>query len=77
MISIAVSMRAFGLDRLTPAERVRLAEELWDSIRADSDDLPLPDAQRADLQRRLDAYRDDPQASSDWETVEARLREQR
>jgi putative addiction module component (TIGR02574 family) len=58
-----------------PAEdRLRLIEEIWDSL----DDAPeaarLTGAQEQDLQRRLDAYRDNPKAGSSWEEVKARLR---
>lgn len=37
-------------------QRIRLVEELWDSIAADQEALPLTDEQRAELDRRLDAY---------------------
>ena len=37
-------------------ERLRLVEALWDSIAADAQALPLTEAQRAELDSRLDAY---------------------
>jgi putative addiction module component (TIGR02574 family) len=37
-------------------ERIKLVEDLWDSIAADQKALPLTSAQRAELDRRLDAY---------------------
>lgn len=37
-------------------ERIRLVEDLWDSIAADQQALPLTSAQKAELDRRLDAY---------------------
>ncbi len=40
-------------------ERIRLVEDLWDSIAADQKELPLTPAQRAELDRRLDAHKDD------------------
>jgi putative addiction module component (TIGR02574 family) len=40
------------LRKLSVAERIQLVEDLWDSIAADSD-LPLTDAQKAELDRRL------------------------
>lgn len=68
-------MKALGLDRLDAADRLRLAEELWDSVAAESEaPFDLTEAHRHDLQRRLDAYRDDPKAGSTWEVVKARLR---
>lgn len=70
---MSISMKDFGLDQLTPDERIQLAEELWDSIAADPSNVPITEAQRADLPRRLDAYRDDPKAGSPWEDVKKRL----
>jgi putative addiction module component (TIGR02574 family) len=35
--------------------------------------LPLSEAQKQDLQRRLAAYEADPKAGSSWEEVKARL----
>jgi putative addiction module component (TIGR02574 family) len=37
-------------------ERIKLVEDLWDSIAADQKALPLTPAQRTELDRRLDAY---------------------
>ena len=40
-------------------ERIKLVEDLWDSIAADQNSLPLTLEQRAELDRRLDAYESD------------------
>lgn len=37
-------------------ERIKLVEDLWDSIAADQNALRLTDEQKAELDRRLDAY---------------------
>jgi putative addiction module component (TIGR02574 family) len=61
--------------KLTPAERIQLAEELWDSVAADPENLPaLSDAQRAEIQRRLDEHDRDPTTPIAWEELRARLR---
>jgi len=70
---MATSMKALGLERLSPAERVLLAEELWDSVAGQGEMPLLGEAHYADLQRRLDEFRDDPKAGSPWEEVKARL----
>src|SRR5439155_15235712 len=54
-------------------ERMRLIEEIWESLEATPEGAALTESQREDLQRRLDAYRDDPGAGSPWEEVKARL----
>lgn len=40
-------------------ERIRVVEDLWDSIAADQKALPLTAEQKAELDRRLDAYEAD------------------
>ena len=45
-----------NLRTLPLAERIRLVEDLWDSIAADQKALPLTDEQRDELDRRLDAF---------------------
>ncbi len=37
-------------------ERIRLVEDIWDSIAAEQQAMPLTPAQKAELDRRLDAY---------------------
>lgn len=51
-------MRA-ALRTLPIGERIQQVEDLWDSIPADQALLPLTDEQRAELDRRLDAYESD------------------
>ena len=40
-------------------QRIRLVEDIWDSIAADQAALPMTDEQKAELDRRLDAYESD------------------
>jgi putative addiction module component (TIGR02574 family) len=37
-----------------------MAEDLWDSVAESDEVLELTEAQRAELDRRLEAHRDDP-----------------
>ncbi len=60
--------------RLPVEKRLQIAEAIWDSIRTTPDAVPLTEAQRQELDRRLDAYRADPGAGDDWETVLKRIR---
>ncbi len=61
------------ISQLSIAERIQLAEDLWDSILERQDELPLTDAQKEELDRRLERYQQDPTAGSAWETVKQRL----
>ncbi len=67
-------MKSLGIDRLSIDDRVRLLDEISESIAATSEDIALSEAHKEDLRRRLDAYRDDPKAGSPWEEVKARLK---
>jgi putative addiction module component (TIGR02574 family) len=67
-------MKSLGIDQLSPAQRILLVEEIWDSIVAEEERSPLTEAQRQDLQRRIAAYEANPKAGSSWEEVKARLR---
>jgi len=48
-----------NLHELPIGERIRLVEDLWDSIAAEQSVLPMSDAQKAELDQRLDAYKSD------------------
>jgi putative addiction module component (TIGR02574 family) len=69
------------LDALSVPERIQLVEDLWDSIAASADQIPLTEAQRQELDRRLDEYEAHPERVVSWEEVrsriEARLRDGR
>ena len=45
-----------GLGTLSIGEKLRLVEDIWDSIAADQVALPLTEEQRVELDLRLDAY---------------------
>ena len=47
------------LSQLPVDERIRLVEELWDSIAADQKALPLTNEQKTELDQRLAAYETD------------------
>ena len=44
------------INGLSIEERIRLVEDLWDSIAAEQQALPITAAQKVELDRRLDAY---------------------
>ena len=59
---------------MTPAERLSLLEELWDSLAAEPEDIPLTPAQRAELDRRLDDLDAEGPVGIPWEDVLSRIR---
>jgi putative addiction module component (TIGR02574 family) len=59
--------------KLSPSERLRIAQALWQSAWDDQADVPLTDDQRDELDRRLADYEANPDAGESWENVRARL----
>ena len=62
------------LRHLSVDERIRLVEDLWDSIAADQKALPLTPEQRLELDRRLDRYDHDVAAGQTAAAAIARIR---
>ena len=58
---------------LSTAERIELIGEIWDSMAETPDAIELTKTQKAELDRRLDAYRNDPGAGAPWPVVRNRL----
>lgn len=54
---------------LSVAERIQLAEDLWDSILEQQEEIPLTEAQKQELDRRLENYKKNPTTGSSWEDV--------
>ena len=61
------------ISQLSIAECIQLAEDLWESILERQDELPLTDAQKQELDRRLENYQQDPTSGSTWQEVKQRL----
>ena len=57
--------------RLPVDERLQLVEDVWDSIAATPEDVPVPDWHKAELDRRLDDPEPGPGLS--WDEVRAKL----
>ena len=61
--------------QLTIAERIQLAEDIWDSVAAFPEALPLTDAQKEELDRRSQAYAQNPNEGIAWDELKDKLRE--
>ena len=48
-----------NLNALPIIEKIQLVEDLWDSIAAEQESLPLTAEQREELDKRLDSYESD------------------
>lgn len=59
---------------LSVAERIQLAEDIWDSIAAENPEAAtLSPAQVQELQARLDAHDQDPPTAVTWEQLRSEL----
>ena len=59
--------------KLTPAERIQLAQDLWDSIPEATRVPPLSDELREEFERRLAAHEQDPSSAVSYEELRSRL----
>ena len=64
------------LQDLPVEERIKVVEDLWDSIAVDQKALPFTAAQKTELDRRLDAADSGLAVSRPWDEVRARLRDE-
>ena len=73
MSTVALS----DLLRLSTAERIQLVEDLWDSVAAEANAdptlVPVSDAQRSEILRRSEAYRQNPGAAVPLDEALARI----
>ncbi len=65
------TLQALGIDRLSIEDRIALAQAIWDSIAAEPHPPLLTEAQRQELQRRLDDHQANPNDVVPWEQVKA------
>jgi len=61
---------------LEVSERLQLVEDLWDSIAANPEAVPVYDWQKEELKRRKQNFLKDPESGSSWEEVKRRIRQQ-
>lgn len=59
---------------LSVSERIQLAQDIWDSVAKVPESLVLSEEEKAEIDRRLDAYHQDPHAGSPWPVVRDRIR---
>lgn len=64
-----------ALFELPIAERLQLVEDLWDSIAAQRENHPVPQAVMTELLARKAAFDADPSTGIPWSEVKRRLRE--
>ena len=57
--------------KLSIPERIRLVEEIWDTIAHENESFELSDAQKRELDRRLESLRANPGQGRTWDEIKA------
>lgn len=65
---------AIEIDKLGVDERLDLIEELWESLSSDPDQVPVPEAHKAVLDKRLAEIEAGDGAGIPWQEVLDRIR---
>lgn len=69
-----MSTRAIDIEKLGAEGKLRLIEELWDSLQDEASHLPLTEGQKEELDRRLDEIEQGDDAGIPWDEVLNRIR---
>lgn len=67
-------MSTVDIAKLSPEERLELLEQLWDSLCDTPEAVPFTDAQRQELDRRLDELDREGPVGIPWDDVLNRIR---
>ncbi len=59
---------------LSIPERIQLVTDIWDTIAEVPEEVDLSEEQKAELDRRLEAYNRNPSEGSPWSLVKERIR---
>ena len=59
--------------RLSVAERILLVEDIWESIASHPESVEVSDAQRAELDARMAAHRQEPSVGTEWDVLKKSL----
>lgn len=57
--------------KLSIPERILLVEEIWDSIAQENESFELSDAQKRELDRRIESLRANPVQGRTWDEIKA------
>jgi len=55
--------------KLSIAERINSVEEIWDNIAEENGCFELSEAQKEELDRRLESFRGNPSQGRTWEQI--------
>ena len=62
---------------LSIPDRIRLVEEIWDTIAEENEAFELTDSQKRELDRRLESARSNPGQGRTWDEIKAEFMKSR
>ena len=63
--------------QMSVAERIQLAQDIWDSITTVPEPLPVTETEREELDRRLVMYTQNPDEGISWDELKEKVRSSR
>jgi putative addiction module component (TIGR02574 family) len=70
---MAPTIQELGIDRLTIDDRLVLLDEIWNSIAAAPETLPLTEEQKSTLDHRIAELEANPSNVLTWEQIKAHV----
>ena len=68
-----MSIKVADIIDLTVSERVKIVEEIWNSIVDNAEQLPISDRERIEIDKRLKKYEKAPNEGIEWKTLKTDL----
>lgn len=62
-----------AIRRLSIPDRVRLVQDIWDSLQPSAEELPVTEAQERIITQRLAEHDADPSTAISWDELESRI----
>jgi len=56
---------------MSVADRIKLAQDIWDSL--DPGSVPISEAERQEIERRLNEHERDPHSTIPWDEVKKQI----
>jgi putative addiction module component (TIGR02574 family) len=64
-----VTVQSLGIDRLSREDRIRLVQDIWDTIKDEPTTTTFTDEQRRELERRVAKHKANPDDVLPWEQI--------
>ena len=68
-----IAEKILAVQKLTPAERLQLAAELWGSVEESQGEIPMADELKQLLDARFEHYRQHPDTAVTWDELKRRM----